>query len=130
VSASIEFDPEFRTDSYGTAILEFEKGTATFTYSTQLAPHQRVNILGTGGRIEILIPYNAPPDRPCIMNLQRGDETERIEFPVADQYTLQAEKMSLAILNDSPVPTPISDAVANMRVIERCFQSARDRRWA
>ena len=129
VNAMIEFDSHFGTDTYGSVVLEFHGGTASFSYSTQLAPYQRVNILGTDGRIEIQIPFNAPPDRPCILELQRGSETERIEFPTADQYALQAENMSLAIINDTPVPTPITDAVANMRVIERCFASARDRRW-
>lgn len=130
VSASIETDRNFQTDSYGSVTLEFERGTSTFSYSTQLAPYQRVNIFGTDGRIEIQIPFNAPPDRPCIINLQRGGEFEAIEFPVVDQYTLQAENMSLAILNDAPVATPVGDAVANMRVIERVFASSRERGWA
>jgi predicted dehydrogenase len=130
VSASIEIDRTFQTDSYGSVALEFEGGTSTFSYSTQLAPYQRVNIFGTDGRIEIQIPFNAPPDRPCIINLQRGSEFEVIEFPVVDQYTLQAENMSLAILNDTPVATPVEDAVANMRVIERVFVSSRERSWA
>jgi len=130
VSASIEIDRTFQTDSYGSVALEFEGGTSTFSYSTQLAPYQRVNIFGTDGRIEIQIPFNAPPDSPSIVNLQRGSEFEVIEFPVVDQYTLQAENMSLAILNDTPVATPVEDAVANMRVIERVFVSSRERSWA
>lgn len=129
VSAVLEFDPEFGTDSYGTVMLEFDRGTAGFGYSTQLAPYQRVNVLGTDGRIEVMIPFNAPPDRPCSINVQRGSELETVEFAVADQYAIQGESMSLAILNDAPVPAPIGDAVANMRVIERCFASARERRW-
>lgn len=129
VAASIEFDQTFKTDSYGAVVMEFEGGTAGFTYSTQAEPHQRVNVMGTAGRVEVMIPFNAPPDRPCVIKLSREGAEETIELPTTDQYTVQGELMSLAILNDEPVPAPIEDAVANMRVIERCFASARDRDW-
>ncbi|MFW6288463.1 MAG: Gfo/Idh/MocA family protein [Spirochaetota bacterium] len=129
VAASLEFDPDFGTDAYGSVLMEFGAGTAAFTYSTQLEAHQRVNAVGTEGRIEVMIPFNAPPDRPCVINLTKDGKERTIEFPTTDQYTVQGELMSLAILNDTPVPTPIDDAVANMRVIERCFASARNRSW-
>src|SRR5690348_16930138 len=57
----IERDPDFGTDRLTSGMLEFDRGTATFTCSTQLAPYQRVHICGTAGRIEIEIPFNAPP---------------------------------------------------------------------
>jgi predicted dehydrogenase len=60
----IEYDPQFKTDCFTSGILEFGRGTSTFTCSTQLTPYQRVNIFGTEGRIEIEIPFNAPVDRP------------------------------------------------------------------
>jgi len=129
VAASLEFDPDFGTDAYGSVLMEFGAGTASFTYSTQLEAHQRVNVVGTEGRIEVMIPFNAPPDRPCVITLTKGGVEQTIEFPTTDQYTVQGELMSLAILNKTPVPTPIDDAVANMRVIERCFASSRNRSW-
>src|SRR4029078_7451912 len=97
---------------------EFANGTATFICGMQLAPFQRVNIFGDQGRVEIDIPFNAPPNRPCTMRHQRGNETEKIALPVCDQYTIQGELFSKAILEGTPVPTPIEDSVANMRVIE------------
>ena len=114
-------------------MLEFDAGTSTFTCGTQLVPYQRVNIFGTTGRIEIEIPFNAPPDRPCRMWLQTGggssDTAEEIRFDVCNQYTLQADAFGRAILEDQPVPTPLADAVANMRVIERVFASAETSDW-
>jgi len=126
----VEFDPLFETDRLASAIMDFGRGTATFTCGTQLESYQRVNILGTKGRVEIEIAFNAPPDRPCRLWHQRGDTVEEILLPVVDQYTIQGDLFSQAILNDAPVPTPIEDAVANMQVIERIFESAREGAWS
>jgi predicted dehydrogenase len=125
----VEFDPKFKTDRLASGILEFAGGTSTFTCGTQLAPYQRVNILGTEGRIEIDIPFNAPPERPCTMRHERLGRREEIALPVCDQYTIQGELFSLAVLEDRPVPIGIEDAVANMRVIEAVIASARTGSW-
>lgn len=125
----VERDPQFQTDRLSSGILDFGRGTATFTCSTQLSPYQRVNIFGTEGRIEIEIPFNAPPDKPCKMWLQQGSEIEEIVFDICDQYTIQGDLFSLAILNDTPVPTPLEDAVANMKVIEAVFESSKTGNW-
>jgi predicted dehydrogenase len=124
-----EFDPQFKTDRLASGVLDFGRGTSTFTCSTQLTPYQRVNIFGTMGRVEIEIPFNAPPDQPCRLWHQTADGVEEVTFEVCDQYTIQGDLMSQAILNDTPVPTPLADAVANMRVIEAVFESARRGAW-
>ena len=125
----VERDPDFRTDRLTSGILEFEHGTSTFTCSTQLAPYQRINAFGTEGRVEIEIPFNAPPDRPCRMWRQRGDGIEEVWLETCDQYTIQGDLFSRAVLEDTSVPTPLSDAVDNMRVIEAIFDSAEQQRW-
>jgi predicted dehydrogenase len=125
----VEFDPQFKTDRLASAILDFGNRTSTFTCSTQLVPRQRVNIYGTSGRVEIEIPFNAPPDRPCRVFHETDGKAETIEIPTCDQYTIQGELFSQAILDDAPVPTPIEDSVANMRVIEAILESGRTNRW-
>ena len=133
VISHIEMDPTMQVDRLTSAVLEFAAGTATFTCGTQIAPYQRVNIFGTTGRIEIEIPFNAPPDRPCRIWLQTGAElgpAEEICFNVCDQYSLQADAFARTILDDTPVPTPLADAIANMRVIERVVASAGSGTWA
>jgi predicted dehydrogenase len=125
----VEYDPELRIDRLASGILDFGNGTATFTCATQLSPYQRVNIFGTDGRIEIEIPFNAPPDRPCKMWYEHKGKIQEIVLPTTDQYTVQGDLMSKAILDDTPVPTPLTDAVANMRVIEAIFASGRERQW-
>lgn len=124
VTGSVEFDPVFKTDRMASAIMNFKNGTAGFTCSTQLAAYQRVNILGTKGRIEIEIPFNAPPLSSTKMWLQTGSGTEEIVFDAVDQYTLQGDLFSKAVIDNTPVPTPLQDAVNNMLVIEAIFKSA------
>ena len=125
-----ELDPNFKTDRLASAILDFGCGTSTFTCSTQMVPYQRVNIFGETGRVEIEIPFNAPPDRPCKLWHQRGTEIEEITFDTCNQYGIQGDLFSQAILNDTPVPTPIEDAVGNMKVIEAVFRSADSGTWS
>ncbi len=124
-----DFDPQFQTDRLASGILDFGNGTATFTCSTQLTPYQRVNIFGTEGRVEIEIPFNAPPDKPSRMWHQQGDKIEEIVFDICDQYTIEFDQFSLAVLNDTAVPTPLEDAVANMKVIEAVFESSKSGGW-
>lgn len=134
VLGHIERDPRLGTDRLTSAVLEFFQGTATFTISTQLAPYQRTNILGTTGRIDVEIPVNAPNDRSTRIWVQTGVpphvSNEEITFETCDMYSIQADAFARAILDDAPVPTPLADAVANMRVIERVFASAKANAWA
>jgi predicted dehydrogenase len=125
----MERDPVFETDRITSGILDFEAGTSTFTCATQLAPFQRVNIVGSYGRIEIEIPFNAPPDQPCRLWHQQGGDVETIVVGPADQYTRQADLFSLAVIEDRPVPTPLDDAVGNMRAIDAVVRSAKEGGW-
>jgi predicted dehydrogenase len=126
---NVEEDPSFHTDRLVTAILDFGRGTASFTCGTQLAPHQWVTIAGTRGQVDIEIPFNAPPDAPCRFWVQvDGTRTEERTAAV-DQYSLQAAAFARAILDDTPVPTPLSDGIANLRVIDAIRASAAHGGW-
>jgi predicted dehydrogenase len=133
VIAHIERDPALKIDRLVSATMEFFQGTSTFTCGTQLVPHQRVNIFGTSDRLEIEIPFNAPHDRPCRawlhIGTKPGTQPEELTFETCDQFTLQADAFARAIQDDTPVPTPLADAVANMRVIERLTASAAKSTW-
>lgn len=130
VVATVEFDPDFRVDRLASAILDFgPAGTATFTCGTQLEAFQRVLAVGTQGLLEIEIPFNPPLGGATTTVLERGNETTSMVFDRADHYTLQGEAMSRAILDDTPVPTPLEDAVANMEVLDAVFRSAEVGTW-
>jgi predicted dehydrogenase len=130
----IDRDPQMKIDRLTSAILDFPGGQCIFTCSTQLVPFQRMHFLGTRGRIEIEIPFNAPPDRPTRIFVDTsgdvfgGGITTEI-FPVCDQYTLQGDAFSRAVLDNSEVPVPVEDSIKNMAVIDAVFNSAGSGQW-
>jgi predicted dehydrogenase len=130
VCGIVEFDANFNVDRLVSGLLDFGNGTSTFTCSTQLSDYQRVNIFGTRGRIEIEIPFNPPPDKPTKIKLQKEDQITEIVFDSCNHYTIQGDLFSMAIINDTDVPTPIEDAVSNMKVLEKIFQSADRNCWS
>jgi len=135
VMACIELDPSFKTDRLTSAILEFPTGQCIFTVSTQLNYYQRMQFLGTEGRLDVEIPFNAPTDKPCRIFLDDGKDlyggasqvTESL--PICNQFTIQADLFSKAILENLEVPNPMEDAVCNTAVIEALFRSTQSSMW-
>jgi predicted dehydrogenase len=125
----VDRDPNFLIDRLTSGILQFQEGTSTFTCGTQLTPYQRIHAFGTKGRLEIEIPFKAPPDRPCKAWLQRDSKLQEITFDICNQYQIQGDLFSKSILDDTEVPTPLSDALHNMRVIEAILDSAQTKQW-
>ncbi len=130
----IERDPAWGIDRLTSAMLDFPGGHATFSCATQITPYQRMQIFGTAGRIEIEIPFNAPPDRPCRIFLddgsQLGNAGVRVEeFAVSDQYTIQGDVFSRAIRLGESLEFPLENAVQGMRIIDAVFRSAETGQW-
>ena len=130
----VDRDPKFKTDRLTSALLDFEGGQAIFTCSTQLVPWQRVQFFGTKGRIEMEIPFNAPKDRPTRIFIDEtgelfGSGIKTEVFPTADQYTMQGDAFSRAVLDNTEVPVPLEEAIANMAVIEAIFRSGESGQW-
>lgn len=130
VKALVRRHPEFGTDVVTSALLDFGGRHATFTVSTVAEPDQRVDVVGTEGRLRIEIPFNIPPDRPTRMVVFAGGEppvspgTRMIEIAAGDQYQVQADAFSEAVRSGGPLPTDPADAVANLEVLERIVENA------
>ena len=134
VMGLLEIDPRFGVDRLASAILEFPRGHAIFTCSTQLVPYQNLDILGTRGRIGVEIPWSMPHERPSRLIIEdgarpAGEAAEEIWFPACDQWGVQCDRFCEAIAKGQPAPVPIEDAVANMRVIDAVFRSVRSGHW-
>jgi predicted dehydrogenase len=128
---TLQRDPEFGTDRLASALLEFPSGQAVFTCGTQTAYYQRMHFLGSNGRVEIEIPFNAPKDRPTriFVGDAQGNPPRTEELPTCDQYTIQGDEFSKAIRGQGDVPVSIEDAVRNMAVIEAIFRSTESGHW-
>lgn len=134
-TGAMELDPELGVDRLTSGLLDFGSGHAVFTCGTQVVPYQRVLVLGTTRRIEIEIPFNAPPDGPCRILVDdgaglRGQAATTETFGPANQYTIQGDLFSKAILEGGEVPTPLEDSLGNMSVIEAIRDTASRARTA
>ncbi len=130
VSGTLVRDPQFGTDILASGLLEFPSGHAIFTCSTQIVPNQSVKFLGTKGWIDFEVPFNAIPNQVSHIRIDDGSDLlgrgiTVEEFAPCDQYTLQGDRFSQAILDHAPPPVPLEDAEKNMRVIEAVFQAAK-----
>jgi predicted dehydrogenase len=134
VISCVERDPTFNIDRLSSAILEFPQGQAVFTVGTQIVYWQKMQFLGTKGRIEVEVPFNAPIDRPSRILIDDGTDLLgtglKVEsFPICNQFTIQADLFSAAIRNNTEVPNPLEGAIQNMAVIEALFRSTKSGTW-
>ncbi len=121
IQSNMDFDPDFNTDRVATGLLRFEDGSATFMCGMQVEFDQKAQIFGTKGKIEIDIPFNDAMELPRKVFITKGRKTTEHIFEPCDQYLLQVDAFSKSILDDSKVPIPLQDAVANMKVITQMF---------
>jgi len=122
-------DPSSGVDRVTSVILDFGSGHAVGTCSTQQVPYQRVQILGTTGRVEIEIPFNAPPDRPCRIFVSDGSDPVGVhaateEFAVCDQYTIEVDRFAEAVRGPHALAMPLEESVLNLRVMDAITRAA------
>jgi predicted dehydrogenase len=128
VYAAMDVDPQFGVDRLTSAVLTFASGHSVFSCGTQMAPFQNVQLIGTKGRVEVEIPFNAPVDGPCSLIVQRDGlpkgvfETETFRV---NQYAAQADEFSSAVLGHGQPLTTLEDSARTVRAIEALFESAR-----
>ncbi len=130
VSALIELGGASKVDKLTSAILDFPSCQSTFTCGTQLVPYQRMQFFGTKGRIEVEIPFNIPVDSPTRIFVDDaadlyGANIETIEIPATNQYTIQGDLFSKAIIENSEQAVSLEDSVKNTAVIEAVFRAAK-----
>lgn len=123
ILAQVARHPDWGVDVTVSAVLGFGDRQASFVCSTLIEDSQRVELLGSAGRIVIPIPFNIPLDRPTtITHFAGGNPPEEpgtrvIEFETRDQYAIEIEQFSAAVRAGGPVPIPPEDAYGTLDVI-------------
>jgi len=121
-------------DTQASFLLDFGAGQAAGTVDSRATLDQHVTILGSHGRLELEVPFTVPPDRPTTILVHYEQETSgscatRMEIPACDQFRLQGDRFARAIREGVPVPCPLEDSVANMRVLDAIATSSDSGRW-
>jgi len=127
VSAEVEFDPQFQTDRYAHAMVEFSGFSMSFYVSTQMANRQSMVFHGDKGFIELSAPFNS--------NLYEGDEvrlhnaahreTRVFRFTGVNQYTHQIEVFARTIKRGRPGVYSLEDSRLNQKIIDAIYRSGK-----
>jgi predicted dehydrogenase len=119
----------YDVDCFVSGIMEFADGNATFTASTKSEAEQYVEIHGEHGSILIPLPFNPISNTITHIVLKCDGLREEIVQLPSDHYRNMADAFAESINTKSTVPTPLSDALANMKIIDAIFASATDSTW-
>jgi len=129
VVSLITRDSGFGTDILSSALLDFSDARSLFTVATQTFPFQRVDILGSDGRLTIHLPFNIYPDVPVRMTVMNAIGTRELNLGPADMYGIEFEEFSRALREGREVPTPPEDALNNQKVLDAIFKSVETGNW-
>ncbi len=98
------------------------------SFQVGTAMQQRLSISGTEGLISVHRPFSRDADETTTIVLDKSDNTslpEEISIPAANQYQLMVEHFADAVLNNTELSYPLSESLANMRVLEALIEAAR-----
>jgi xylose dehydrogenase (NAD/NADP) len=110
-------------DMMASGLIEFPGNVAlTFDCAMWAFPRNTLEILGSDGRIELIPAFGGSN---FFVHTKEGSREE--QMPQVNQYALQADAFAESVWNDKPLKFPPEDAVKNMRVIDACLKSARER---
>ena len=127
LTASVEFDDEFKTDCYAHAQVAFEDFDMRMYVSTQMANRQSMVFHGDKGFIELSAPFNS--------NLYEGDEvrvhnrshddTRVYRFTGLDQYRCQIEYFAKAVSSKKHSVFSLEDSQRNQKVIDSIYKAGK-----
>jgi len=116
-------------DCFVSGLLEFADGNASFTASTKSEPEQYVDIHGEHGRLRLHIPFNPIGDTVQHLTLTQNSVRSEIVTIPSNHYRNMTDSFAQSVIHNTPVPTPLRDAVANMKIIDAIFASAAQKEW-
>ena len=126
VTSRIEYDTQFKTDTFASAQVHFDEFDLSFYCSTQMALRQHMTFHGEDGRIEVHAPFNARIYGHSRVTVHSQDNTkvEEFKFGEINQYKLQIEKFSEAIKSGTQEGIfSLTESKKNQKVIDAIYSS-------
>ncbi|MDF2963511.1 MAG: oxidoreductase protein [Paenibacillus sp.] len=123
------FSPEHdNVDMMASGLLEFPGGVAlTFDCGMWAAGRNVLEVLGTEGRIEVPCAYVSRQNEEDHFFVTVKGERREVKVPYVNQYSLQADNFGRSVQYGSPQLFDGSDAVLNMKAVDACLKSAKER---
>ncbi|MFD2672266.1 Gfo/Idh/MocA family protein [Marinicrinis sediminis] len=114
-------------DMMASGLIEFPNQVG-LTFQCGMWAERRNNLLiiGSEGSIEVPSAFIYDPDNRHFYVSVKGERRE-VEVPEVNHYTLQLDDFGRSILEGRSPRFPAEDSLLNMRVIEACLRSARNR---
>lgn len=115
-------------DMMASGLIEFPSGISlTFDCGMWAAFRNPLELLGTEGIIEVPSAFvTGEPGSGNFFVYANGVRRE-VDVPHVNAYTELADQLYRAVIGETPLSNGSEDAVNNMRVIDACLRSARDR---
>ncbi|MBK8187211.1 MAG: Gfo/Idh/MocA family oxidoreductase [Cellvibrio sp.] len=129
VFAQITPWPGYEVDCLVNGTMDFGDGLASFAVSTKVEPGQLVIASGEAGGMQFDMPFSPEPTETQQILLKQNRQLQLLDIAAADQYAEMGDAFALSILNNTAVPTPLTDGLANMRIIDAMFESAKKQEW-
>lgn len=129
VMAMNTYSEDFGTDILSSGMMDFGEVRALFTVSTSLFPAQEVKVYGTGGTLEVKIPFNDHYDVPGEVVVVNGLGTRVVEFEPTNQYGTMFNAFARSVRKGEDVPLPLQDSYMNIRIIDKLTASGESGRW-
>jgi predicted dehydrogenase len=128
VTVHAQFSPEHdNVDMMATGLAEFPGGVAlTFDCGMWASFRQTFEIVGSDGTIEIPHAFITGADN-AFYSVNGKDGTRVEQSSGANPYALQVDDFARAIRGEAPQRFAPTDAVFNMKVIDACYRSAKEK---
>jgi xylose dehydrogenase (NAD/NADP) len=104
-------------------VLEFDEGLAFVSCSISSARRERLEIVGTDGRIVLNAPFR-PDKAGGKIEIIRGGESSTEHFGQSDPYRLELEEFAAAIREGRDPTVGPSEILGNARAVEAILESA------
>ena len=129
VIGELTFDEDFGVDKHAHALLNFGDVNTSLYCSTQSDSSQYVHVSGERGSFTIEQPFYQLNNANAQLRVKQKNVEKIYIIESCNHYVEQIEALASAINNNQPVPTPLTDALANMKVIDAIFSSDKSNAW-